>query len=233
MILFQGYSRSRQGITGREAGLPGTMKDLSAMDELDFECTDPPRGYIRTLIGGGQGKSWAALGMAFRAMAFGMKVHVVQFLKSDTMSEPLSRAEKSLPLFKIDSFGQHCPFVDLLRNGLINCGECRKCYVNPEKVKNMDRENAELAFEMAYGVAKSGEYDVLVLDEVLRALEYGVIELQELLDFLGEKPERLEIVMTGRTAPPEIIKASHTVVYLLPVKRRRGKEMKPRLGVDY
>ncbi|GEM_PF-773761 len=203
------------------------------MEQEDFECHDTPRGYIRTFIGGGQGKSWAALGMAFRAMTFGMKVHIVQFLKSDTMCEPLSRAEKSLPLFKIDSFGRHCPFVDLLKNGLINCRECKKCFVCPGKIKNMDRENAELAFEMAYGIARSGEYDVLVLDEVLRALEYGVIELDELLSFLKEKPERLEIVMTGHTAPPEIIKVSHSVVYLLPVKRRYGREIKPRLGIDY
>lgn len=203
------------------------------MEEHDFESANIPCGSIRTFIGGGQGKSWAALGMAFRAMAYGMKIHIVQFLKSDTMSEPLSRAEKNLPLFKIDSFGQHCPFVDLLKNGLINCRECRKCYVCPEKIKNMDRDNAELAFEMAYGVARSGEYDVLVMDEVLRALEYGVIELDELLSFLNEKPEKLEIVMTGRTAPPEIIKISDSVVYLLPVKRRYGKETKPRLGIDY
>jgi cob(I)alamin adenosyltransferase len=194
---------------------------------------DSPRGLIRTFIGHGQGKSWAALGCAFRAMAFGMKVHVIQFLKSNSSSEPLSLLEKALPQFKIDSFGQHCPFVDLLRNHLINCRECRKCYVSPRSPRPMDAEFAEMAFEMALGVSRCGEYDVLVLDEVLRALDYKLLPLDKILTFLGEKPHNLEVVLTGPEAPKEILKISHVVVYLMDIKKPRGEEARPRWGIDF
>ncbi|MDQ7823405.1 MAG: cob(I)yrinic acid a,c-diamide adenosyltransferase [Candidatus Eremiobacteraeota bacterium] len=200
---------------------------------MSIEPQDAPCGFIRIFIGSGQGKSHAALGLAFRAVAYGMKSHVIQFLKSNSSSEPLSQVEKQLPLFKIDSFGQHCPFGDLLNNGLINCKECRKCYVSPRNTRQMDREFAELAFEMAQGVARSGEYQVLVLDEVLRAIEYGLLESGELAGFLKDKPRNLEIILTGPGAPDEIVKLSHVVTYFMPVKRPLGQEMKPRRGIDF
>jgi cob(I)alamin adenosyltransferase len=194
---------------------------------------EEPPGLIRLFIGRGQGKTWAALGCAFRATACGMKVHVIQFMKTTTSSEPLSQMEKELPLFKIDSFGHHCPFGDLLKNGLINCRECRKCYVSPKNVKNMDREFAELAFEMAWGVVRSGEYSMLVLDEVLRALQFGLFEEEELLRLMEAKPERLEMILTGPEASPEVFKRAHKVTYLMSLKEPFDFEAKPRMGIDY
>jgi cob(I)alamin adenosyltransferase len=206
---------------------------LKMMHNEDLPIQDAPHGLIRTYIGHGQGKSWAALGCAFRAMAFGMKVHIIQFLKSNTSSEPLSLIEKALPLFKIDSFGQHCPFVDLLRNHLINCRDCRKCHVSPRNPRQMDVEFAEMAFEMAQGICRCGEYDVLVLDEVLRAIDYRLIPLDKILAFLKEKPRNLEIILTGPSAPQELLNVSQVVVYLMDIKKPRGKEAKPRWGVDF
>lgn len=197
------------------------------------EANEEARGLIRTFIGGGKGKTWAALGFAMRAVAFGMKAHVVQFNKPDVTGEPLFLMEKQVPLFKIDSFGQHCPFSDLLKSGLLSCPECRKCFLNPRSIKNMDSEYAELAFELCQGVARSGEYDVLVMDEVLRALHFKLINLEDLLTFLKEKPQKLEIIMTGPAAPGEIIRISHSVTYMLPVKRPSSIGRKLRRGIDF
>lgn len=212
---------------GDEAGAAESKEEAAERGEV------PAAGLIRTFIGGGKGKTWAALGLVLRAVSFGMKVHVVQFAKSQTSSEPLSLLEKQLPLFKIDTFGQHCPFVDLLKNSLIHCSECRKCYVDPRSPKQMDREIAEMAFEMCEGVVKSGLYDVLVMDEVLRALEFKLIEPERVLAFLKGKPENLEIVLTGPVASREIIALSDSVTYLVPIKRPSKKNFKPRRGIDH
>lgn len=206
-------------------------KDI--VEDSSDEIPEIPAGLIRTFIGKGKGKTWAALGLVLRAVAFGMKAHVVQFLKSQTTSEPLSLLEMHLPLFKIDTFGQHCPFKDLLKNTLIHCNECKRCYVDPKIPKGIDKEIAEMAFEMCEGVARSGLYDILVMDEVLRALEYKLIEAKKIIRFLREKPKNLEIILTGPKAPSEIVRISNSVTYLVPVKRPLGKEIKPRLGIDY
>jgi len=206
---------------------------MSGIDEMTKGSGEEPTGLVRVFIGGGQGKSWAALGCAFRATACGLKVHVIQFLKSNTSSEPLSRLEKELPLFKIDSFGQHCPFADLLKNGLINCRECRKCHVSARHVKSMDIEFAELAFEMAWGVLRSGDYSLLVLDEVLKALEFKLFEEEELVRLISARPRSLEMVLTGTGAPPAILRLAHSVTYCMAIKKPFAHEVKPRPGIDY
>ncbi len=209
------------------------MDAMTGNDERQPGMGDEPTGLVRLFVGKGQGKSWAALGCAFRATACGMKVHIIQFLKSNTSSEPLSQLEKELPRFKIDSFGQHCPFIDLLKNGLINCRECRKCYVSPRHVKGMDIEFAELAFEMAWGVVRSGDYSLLVLDEVLRALEFGLFEEEELIKLIDAKPLSMELILTGTDAPPAVMKRAQAITYLMALKKPFAHEVKPRLGIDY
>lgn len=202
------------------------------MKKIDDDI-EANRGLIRTYIGGGNGKTAASFGMAMRAVSLGMKVHVIQFLKSNVLSEPFSQLEKNLTLFKIDSFGQHCPFIDILKNNLIRCNECRKCHVNPKNPKNMDFEFAEMAFEMAFGVARSGEYDMLVLDEVLRALDLGLVKLELLLSFLKEKPFSLDLILTGNKAPREIVELSDYVSYIVAVKRPGHKRKNSKPSLDF
>jgi len=170
------------------------------------------KGFIHVYTGSGKGKTTAALGLGLRAVGAGLKVHMIQFMKGRVYSE--IDALKNLPNFTISQFG-------------------RDEFVNKEKPEKIDIDLAQKGLAFAKDLIKSGKYDMIILDEINVAVDYKLIKLEEVIDLIKAKPEKLELILTGRYAHQEIIKISDLVTEMLEIKHPFQKGINCRKGIDF
>jgi cob(I)alamin adenosyltransferase len=168
---------------------------------------------IQVYTGDGKGKTTAALGQALRALGHGYKVFMIQFLKGRTYGE-LITCSNCLPDFTIVMSG---------RDEFVTKGA-------PEEI---DIRMAREGFDLAHKVAAEGKHEMLILDEINIALDYGLIPLRELLDFLDSCPEDMEIVCTGRYAPPELIERADLVSEIKEIKHHYQRGVGMRKGIEF
>ncbi|WGI17798.1 cob(I)yrinic acid a,c-diamide adenosyltransferase [Methanonatronarchaeum sp. AMET-Sl] len=168
-------------------------------------------GYIRVYTGKGQGKTTSSFGAGLRAVGAGYKVKMVQFLKSREDSG--LKALKRFDNFSVDRFG---------REGKLK-GETLP----------IDYEQAGEALEVARNVVENSGCRLLILDEVNVALDQGLIEVSDLIDLLENKPDEMEVILTGRYAPDEVIEVADLVTVMDPVKHYMKSGVKARKGFDY
>ncbi|RLG52833.1 MAG: cob(I)yrinic acid a,c-diamide adenosyltransferase [Thermoproteota archaeon] len=171
------------------------------------------KGLVEVYTGNGKGKTTAAFGLALRAAGHGLKVLIVQFMKG---WEGYGEVEACK---KIEN-------IEVVRFGTPE-------FVNPASPKPIDIEEARRALEYAREAVLSGKYDIVVLDEVNVALHFKLIELGDILDLIEKKPSHVELVLTGRYAPPELVKAADLVTVMEEVKHPFRQGVVSRRGIDY
>ena len=186
-------------------------------------------GLIHVLTGDGNGKTTSAIGIAVRAAGRGLKVAFVQFLKGGLSSEiaPLQRLGVT-----VISKTKHCPKNSEHERQLAEQGAitfCRDCFA----INEIDRLLAPSAFEKAKKMCASGEYDLVVLDEIFWAIKEKLVKEQDLLTLLSSRAKNCEIILTGRGAPLSITAASDYVTYLNKEKHPFDKGVLSRAGIDY
>jgi len=170
------------------------------------------KGYIHIYTGPGKGKTTAAIGLGMRAAGSGMKVHMIQFMKGRRYSE-LESIDK-IPNF---SFVQHG----------------RDEFVNKEKPEKIDIDLAKKGFVHAKDVIKKGTYDMVILDEINVAVDFNLIDVHNVIKLIEEKPEELELVLTGRYAHPELTRCADYVTEMLEIKHPYQQGVEARKGVDF
>lgn len=170
-------------------------------------------GLIQIYTGNGKGKTTAALGLVLRACGQGAKIAVIQFMKGWEHYGELS-AVKLLPN------------VTLVQTG-------RPDYVYRGKEEQQDFEEAKRGLALASEFVSSGEYDLLILDEINVALDYKLIPLCDVLTLLDSKPNSLEIVLTGRSAPKELTEKADLVTEMKEIKHPYQKGLQGRRGIEY
>jgi len=171
------------------------------------------RGLTQVYTGDGKGKTSAAFGLALRAVGRGLKVYVIQFIKGGFDYGELYVVER-LPNFKLKAFG-------------------RGKFVTDVPPTEDDVKLAREAFELAREVVSGGEYDVVVLDEINVALHLKLIGIDEVVDLIKSKPKHVELVLTGRYVPPEIIELADLVTEMKEVKHPYTKGAPPRKGIEF
>jgi cob(I)alamin adenosyltransferase len=174
------------------------------------------RGLVVVLTGNGKGKTTSAMGMVLRAVGHGMNVCVIQFMKGDLYSGEWDGV-KLLG-------GQ----VDFTSTGKGFCGIQGNPYSHAEH-----RENAQDAIQLVHEKMKSGAFDLLILDEINNALHLKLVDLDQVLSILNERPEQLHLVITGRDAHPHIIDRADTVSEVNEIKHAYRKDIEPQPGIDY
>ncbi len=162
--------------------------------------------------GDGKGKTTAAVGQALRALGHGMRVYMIHFMKGRDYGEFL--AAERLPHLTVDRAG-------------------RDSFVNRENPDAVDIELAREGFARAAKAVKSGEYDLVVLDEIIVAVDYGLIPEAELLKLLEDKPPGVHLVLTGRGASPELIKRADMVSEVLMIKHHYHNGVPACKGIEY
>ena len=172
-------------------------------------------GLIHIYTGDGKGKTTAALGAALRALGWGLRVVMIQFIKGYPNLGEIKFAQEYPDRFTIHQFA-----LDTERD------------IDEKKVLARKQE-ADKAMNFAEQIVNSAEYDVVILDELAVALHYNLIELDRVLQLIREKPKSVELIITGRNAPQALIDAADYVTEMLPVRHPYEKDIQARPGVDY
>ncbi len=169
------------------------------------------KGYVHIYTGDGKGKTTAALGLALRAAGAGLKVFFAQFLKNGTYSEHRA-LERFSDLIQVRQYG-------------------RGCFVSG-KPKDEDIEYAKKGLEEVKQIIGSGKYDLVVLDEINIAVYFGLIDVDEVLELIRQKPANVELVLTGRRADSRLIEVADLVTEMKEVKHYYKKGVLARVGIE-
>ena len=171
-------------------------------------------GLIHIYYGNGKGKTTAAIGLSIRALGSGKQVVFAQFLKNGTSSE--LNILKGLKGINIRFLSTHRGFYKKQddEERKLTAKECRELF---DSIVQQSRDGAQL----------------LVLDEIVSAFNYDIISEKELIDFLKNKPEELEIVMTGRSPSQSLLDAADYVTEMKKVKHPYDKGIKARHGIEF
>ena len=171
------------------------------------------KGLVQVYTGNGKGKTTAAFGQALRAVGQGFRVCIIQFMKGRKYGEFLA-AERCLPnltvrLSGLDSF--------VMRD-------------NPAP---LDIELAKQGLALAREAVVSGDYEMVILDEVNVAVDFKLIPVADVIDLIRTRPPAVDLILTGRDAAPEIIALADTVSEILEVKHHYNAGIKDRAGIEY
>lgn len=173
-------------------------------------------GLVHIYTGDGKGKTTAAIGLAIRASGNGLKVLMIQFLKGAETGE-VAILKQLEPNFKL----------------------CRKEEIkaffwnaNEEQKRNM-KKYADESLKYCYHLISTEEWDMLILDEVMGAISVGFIVTEDIVNFIKNKPDKLEVVLTGRDAPVELVEIADYVSEITPVKHPFYRGVVARKGIEF
>lgn len=170
------------------------------------------RGYVQLYTGDGKGKTTASLGLVLRALGQGLTAAVLQFMKADP------------------DWGE---IVSLKKLGV----QVQQCgldhWVFAGRVTDEDRVAAAEGFARARALVASGDYDLVVLDELVTAVFFELVPLSSVLELVAAKPAAVELVITGRRAPEELIAAADLATEMRPLKHYFEAGVQARPGIEY
>ncbi|MDD5286639.1 MAG: cob(I)yrinic acid a,c-diamide adenosyltransferase [Desulfuromonadaceae bacterium] len=170
------------------------------------------KGCIQVYTGNGKGKTTAALGLALRAVGRGLKVCVFQFIKGGGPYGEHLVAEKLAPFFTIIQTG-------------------RPGWVNTKDITE-DRQIAQKALLQAKDLLTSGDYDIFICDEINGAVGFGLIDVDQVLELITLKPERVELLLTGRNADERVMEAADLVTEMREIKHYYKAGISARNGIE-
>ena len=182
-----------------------------------FSCVDmSEKGLIIVYTGNGKGKTTAALGMALRAVGYEHKVCMLQFIKGSWHYGEIDSSKKLEPNFELIPVGKG--FVGILDD-------------------NSPREEHEKYAAEAVKICRekifSGKYDVVILDEVNYAINLDLIDVQDIIKIIKEKPFELDLVLTGRNVREEIVELADLVTEMKEIKHPFKSGIKAKKGIDF
>ena len=188
-------------------------------------------GLIHVYTGDGKGKTTAALGLAFRAIGHGFKVCMIQFMKGGYYFGEILAAEKYLKRkFKFFEFGQSTPYADQIKKGIVK--PSKTIFYEFEDEKEVYKKGLEFAKK----VVKSERFNLVILDEINVVLKMGHLDIDDVLDLMMSKPKTVELVLTGRGAPEEIMDAADYVNEVKSIKHpfnKKRNKIVGRRGIEY
>ncbi len=172
-------------------------------------------GLVLVFTGNGKGKTTAALGTALRAVGYGYRVCIIQFIKGTWHSGELDAIER---------MGN----VELMRSGqgFYKMG-------GDDLPEEVHRKAAAEGMAAARSRMRSGRYEVVILDEINNAVHAGLVPLEDLLLLIEDRPLGVDLVLTGRDAAPEVIERAHLVTEMREIKHPFQQGITARKGIDY
>jgi cob(I)alamin adenosyltransferase len=173
------------------------------------------RGLIIVNTGPGKGKTTAAMGTALRAVGNGMKVLMLQFLKGSWHYGELDAAEAFGDKFIMKQMGR----------GFVKVGGAE---TDPEDIRLV-----EAAWDEAKEAILSGQWDLVILDEINYAISYGMLDPAKVVEVLKQKPPMVHVILTGRNAHPSIVEIADTVTEMRQVKHAYEKGVLAQRGIEY
>lgn len=171
------------------------------------------KGLVEVFTGNGRGKTSAALGVVLRAVGHDFKVCIIHFMKGNYPYGE-QKALARLPNVTVTVFGG-------------------PGFVDPRNVKPEDKAEAQKALEAGREAVMSGKYDLVVLDEINVAAAWKLVELDEVIKLIENKPESVELILTGRYADPKLVRMADLVTEMVAIKHPYDEGVGARVGFDY
>lgn len=181
------------------------------------ESSDSPRlgkGLVSIVTGNGKGKTTSAIGSIVRASGHGLQVYVIFFAKGGNFKHGEFQVLNNIPNVTMASYGQR---------GWLTEGDPK-----PEH-----KEKAQQAFAAVREAMLSGKYDLVVMDEINIAISGGLIDLEDVVKLIEDKPAQVELILTGRNANPKLVRLADLVSEILMIKHPFNEGIKARKGIDY
>lgn len=172
-------------------------------------------GLVIVNTGNGKGKTTAALGLGLRAVGHGMKVLMLQFIKGTWLTGELCAAKRLEPDFRIVQLGQ----------GFV---KTQKREQSGEAI-----ENARISWDYAKQEIFSDVYNTVILDEINNLIDYGLLNVDEVISVLNKRPKRLNVILTGRNAHAKIIELADMVTEMQEIKHPYKKGVKAQNGIEF
>ena len=170
-------------------------------------------GMVEIFTGDGKGKTSAALGTVFRALGHGCRAHIIFFMKGK-FPYGEQKILSTLSNVTFETFG-------LLE------------FCDPNNLKPEEKEQAHKALDAARKATLSGEYDVVILDEINVATAWKLVDIEDVIKLINERPEHVELILTGRYADQRLIELADLVTDMMKVKHPYDKGILSRQGIDY
>lgn len=171
------------------------------------------KGFIQIYTGNGKGKSTAAIGQAVRAAGFGLKTYIAQFMKEYPYNE-LNSLKLLHEWITIEQFAGD-DFV-----------------IRKELPNKVEMDKARRGLENAKAKMLSGKYDIIILDEILVSIHFGLFNDEEVMTFMKMKPENVELILTGRYCPEKILEAADLVTEMKVIKHYYQEGVLARKGIE-
>ncbi len=169
------------------------------------------KGYVQVYTGNGKGKTTASLGVALRAAGAGHHVFIGQFTKGKRCSEHVA----------LERFGDCITSKQYGEPGFIH-----------GKPSDRDQELAQLALNELRQIVAAGQHELVIFEEANIATHYGLIDVEDLLALIREKPEHVELIFTGRYADPRLIAAADLVTEMKEIKHYKDQGVSARIGIE-
>ena len=172
------------------------------------------KGLVLINTGSGKGKTTAAIGLALRALGQGLNVLILQFMKGRAnIGEIKALTNLDIPL-EIKQFG-------------------RAVFFNSRACEPIDIYLATSGLATFHEAMAGGRYDLIILDEIIMAIDFGLLNLQEVIDAIAQKPAELHVILTGRNAPSELIEIADLVTEMQEIKHPYSQGIIAQKGIEY
>lgn len=172
------------------------------------------QGLVQLYTGNSKGKTTAAFGLAVRAVGHGLRVYIIQFMKGRGDYGELSGLKRLEPECSVEHYGSQ--------------GWVKKGHASEE-----DLEEARKAWQRASEIILSGDWDIVILDEVVNAIWFELLTEEEVINLLDRKPDHVEVVMTGRNASKNLKNKSDLVTEMVQIKHPYEQGIPARIGIEY
>lgn len=177
------------------------------------QTSSSKKRLVEVFTGSGKGKTSAAMGVVLRALGHDLRVCVIHFMKGEYPYGE-RKALACLPNVTIKAFGS-------------------LSFVDPHKVKDEDKKEARKALEAGREAMLSGDYDLVVLDEINVAAAWKLVDIEEVMGLIKNKPDSVELILTGRYADPRIVKIADLVTEMVAIKHPYDEGVQARAGFEY
>ncbi len=192
------------------------MSEVRRQPVVDRLVPKNPHGLVVVITGNGKGKTTSAMGMVLRASGHGLRTCIIQFMKGDLYTG------------EWDGVKLLAGRVELHATGMGFCGIQGNPYSHAEH-----RASAQAAVELVREKMATGGFDIVILDEINNALKLKLVDLEQVLQLINDKPALMHLVLTGRDAHPEVVERADTVSEVCEIKHAYRKEIEPQPGIDY
>ena len=189
-----------------------TLIQLQPVERISILNINHMKGYIQVYTGNGKGKTTAAFGLALRASNAGLKIFIGQFVKGKSYNEN-------------EAVAKYVKNITVKQYGL-------RCFIVEAPTEN-DIKAARKGLKDMRSIIQNGKYDMVIMDEVHIALYYKLFDIHELIEIMKSKPDHVELILTGRYAPKEIIDKADLVTEMHEIKHYYQKGVQARDGIDY